>query len=287
MKNKKVRIIAMLALAALGLTGGAQTAKTGYAPVNGLKMYYEVRGTGAPLVLLHGAYMTIEGPIRQMANELSKTRQVIVTEFQAHGRTNDINRDITCENLADDVAALFKYLKIDSADVMGYSLGGSVALQLAIRHPGRVKKIVSMSATYSDEGLQPVFKPLVPTITPALFEGSIFKKQFDSLAPDPKHFPELVSKLKKMDMTVFDWEKEYVKIKHPMLLVFGDADGTTIEHATKMFTRLGGGVMGDLTPMPRVRLLVLPYTSHVGVLSRISWFMPMIKDFYQINSAKQ
>ncbi|WP_220392782.1 alpha/beta fold hydrolase [Chitinophaga lutea] len=253
--------------------------KKGYAPVNGLKMYYEIHGAGAPIVLLHGAYMTIEGPMRKIAQELSGTRQVIVAEFQAHGRTGDIDRDITCENLADDVAALLKHLRIDSADVMGFSLGGAVVLQLAIRHPQAVKKMISMSASYSDEGIQPVFKPLVPTLTPALFEGTIFKQQYDSLAPNPAHFPRLVEKLKKLDMSPQNWEKDYVNIKHSLLLVFGDADGTTMEHATKMLTKLGGGVMGDLTPMPAVSLLVMPHTSHLRVLERTDWFMPMVMEF--------
>ncbi len=253
--------------------------KTGYAPVNGLQMYYEIHGAGAPVILMHGAYMTIDGSMRKIAGELSRSRQVIVTEFQAHGRTADTDRGITCENLADDVAALMKHLSIDSADVMGYSLGGAVAIQMAIRHPRKVKRMISMSASYSDKGIQPVFKPLVPKLTPALFEGTVFKQQYDSLAPDPAKFPVLVEKLKKLDLSPQDWEKEYVKIKHPVLLVFGDSDGTTMEHATAMLTKLGGGVMGDLTPMPAASLLVLPHTTHLGVLDRVAWFMPAVHEF--------
>lgn len=256
-----------------------QFVEKGYASINGFKMYYETYGEGEPIVLLHGAYMTIEGPMREMANILAQNRKVILTEFQAHGRTTDTDRDISYEALADDVVAILTFLKIDSTDVLGYSLGAGVAIQMAIRHPERVKKVIAISGSYSDEGLQPVFKPLVPTLTPAQFEGSIFKQQYDSLAPNPKHFPVLVEKLKKLDMTAYNWEKDYVNIKHPMFLIFGDADGTTMEHASKMLTKLGGGVMGDLSPMPNVRLMVLPYTTHVGVLSRINWFMPMVKEF--------
>src|ERR1041385_3305852 len=128
------------------VAAGQQKPVTGYAPVNGLKMYYEIRGQGEPVVLLHGAFMAIAGDWNDWVGELSKTRKVIAVEMQGHGRTADINRDITYENLADDVAALLDYLKIPSADIIGYSLGGGVAMQCAIRHPDRVRKAVVISS---------------------------------------------------------------------------------------------------------------------------------------------
>ena len=119
--------------------------KTGYAPVNGLKMYYEIYGSGKPLVLLHGAFNTINMAFGMLIPELSKTRQVIAVELQGHGRTADIDRPFSFESMADDVAALLKYLKKDSADIFGYSMGGGVAWQLAIRHPRLVRKLVIAS----------------------------------------------------------------------------------------------------------------------------------------------
>src|SRR3954464_7684635 len=125
---------------------------TGYAPVNGLKMYYEIHGSGEPVVLLHGAFMAISGDWNDWINELSKTRKVVAVEMQGHGRTADIKRDITFENLSDDVAGLLDYLKIPSADIMGYSLGGGVAIQCAIRHPEKVRKVVVISAPFRRDG---------------------------------------------------------------------------------------------------------------------------------------
>ena len=124
----------------------------GYAPVNGLKRYYEVHGSGDPVVLLHGAYMTIPGNWTGWIAELSKTRKVIDVEMQGHGRTADIKRDLSSENLADDVAALLDYLKIPIADVIGYSMGGGVAMDCAIRHPEKVRKVVSISSVIRHDG---------------------------------------------------------------------------------------------------------------------------------------
>ncbi|HJS53893.1 MAG TPA: alpha/beta hydrolase, partial [Chitinophagaceae bacterium] len=130
----------------------AGQAKAGYAPVNGLKMYYEIHGTGTPLVLLHGAFNTINMAFGQLIPELSKKRQVIAVELQGHGRTTDIDRPFSFETMADDVGALLKYLKIDSADIFGYSMGGGVAWQLAIRHPEAVRKLIITSSVYKYEG---------------------------------------------------------------------------------------------------------------------------------------
>src|SRR6516165_7529421 len=125
-----------------------QTPTTGYAPVNGLKMYYEVHGSGEPVVLLHGAFMTITNNWPGWIDELAKTKKVIAVEMQGHGRTADIARDITDENLADDVAALLEQLKIPRADLIGYSMGGAVAMQCAIRHPDKVRKVVVISSYF-------------------------------------------------------------------------------------------------------------------------------------------
>lgn len=282
MRNKIT--ILLLVMHVMTITTNAQMSrseiKKGYAKLGDLNMYYEVHGKGKPIVLLHGAYMTMEGMMRQYATELSKTRMVILMEFQAHGRTADVpNRDITYENLADDVASLLNYLKIDSADVVGYSLGGGVALQMAIRHPNMVKKLVSISASYSDEGMQPAFKPLLSTMTVEMFNGTPFKKEYDSLAPNKNDFPKLFEKLKKLDITSFDWEKDYVKIKYPTLLIAGDADMVTIDHVASMLKKLGGNKPADLGQTSNVHLAVLPNTSHVGMMQRFSWISPMIKEF--------
>src|SRR5919202_3627366 len=147
------------------------TPQTGYAPVNGLRMYYEIHGTGRPLVVLHGAFMTIE-LLGKLVPELARSRQVIAVELQGHGHTADIDRPITYENLADDTAALLRHLGIDNADVYGYSLGGGVALQLAIRHPELVRKLVVVSASYTSDGLHPEVLAGIEHIPPELFDGT-------------------------------------------------------------------------------------------------------------------
>jgi pimeloyl-ACP methyl ester carboxylesterase len=254
-----------------------------YAAVNGLRMYYEIHGEGKPLILLHGAYMTIEGPFRELINQYASTRRVIVPELQAHGRTADIDRDITYESLADDVSALIAFLNLDSADVLGYSMGGAAAMQLAIRHPKQVKKLVLVSTTYSSDGIQPAFLPMVPNIKPEMFTGSPFKMQYDSLAPTPENFPVLVEKLKKLDMQSFNWEEAYAKIKNPVMLIFGDSDIATIDHIANMFKKLGGNVPGDMAPLPPVQLAILPATTHLGMMNQLGSLQPMVSRFLTEN----
>src|SRR5215210_4262016 len=145
--------------------------QTGYAPVNGLDMYYEIHGTGQPLVVLHGAYMTIDA-MGEIVPGLAKTRQVIAVELQGHGRTADVDRPLSYEQMADDTAALLRHLGIEQADIFGYSMGGGVALQVAIRHADLVRKLVVASASYTSEGAHPDLLEMTPTITPEAFARS-------------------------------------------------------------------------------------------------------------------
>src|SRR5688572_9280268 len=134
MKTTTFFLSTLLTMLLSGIVSGQQKPAIGYAPVNGLKMYYEIHGSGEPVVLLHGAFMAIADDWSVWISELSKTRKVIAVDMQGHGRTGDIKRDITYENLADDVAGLLDHLKIPRADIVGYSLGAGVAIQCAIRH---------------------------------------------------------------------------------------------------------------------------------------------------------
>ena len=255
-----------------------------YAEVNGLEMYYEVHGTGRPLVVLHGAYMTI-GAMGPIVPGLAETRQVIAVELQGHGHTADVDRPITYEQMADDTAALFGRLGIDQADVFGYSMGGGVALQLAIRHPGLVRKLVVASASYTSDGMQPELHGMVPSITPEMFAGSPIEAAYLEVASNPGDFPRLVEKLKRLDMTPFVWPAEDVRgIEAPTLIVVGDSDAIRLEHAVEMFRLLGGGAMGDLAGLPNSRLAVLPGTAHFvppgsGILDRAEWLLAMIVEF--------
>lgn len=256
----------------------------GYAPVNGLSMYYEIHGSGRPLILLHGAYMSIDamGPL---LSGLARTRRVIAVEQQGHGRTADVDRPITYESMADDTAALARHLEIESADVVGYSMGGGIALQLAIRHPELVRKLVVASASFRSDGMPPEALAMFPSITPELFAGSPIEAEYQRLAPNPGDFTKLVEKLKTLDTTPFAWPEEDIRgIAAPTMIVLGDSDGITLEHAVEMFRLRGGGVMGDLAGMPEAQLAVLPGTSHFvppgsGILDRADWLLAMIPPF--------
>jgi pimeloyl-ACP methyl ester carboxylesterase len=258
-------------------------AESGYAPVNGLAMYYEVHGEGRPLVLLHGAYMTDDmfGPL---LTGLAANHRVIAPELQGHGRTADIDRPITYEHLADDVAAMLRHLDVDEADVVGYSLGGAAAIQVAIRHPGLVRRLVSISAGFSSDAAPKQAQEMFETITPEMFAGSPIEEAYLRLAPRPEDFPTLVAKVTELDTTPFDWSEDVRRIQAPTLIVVGDSDGSTLEHTVEFFKLRGGGVMGDLEGMPDSQLAVLPGTTHFippgwGILDRHEWLLPMITTF--------
>ena len=255
-----------------------------YAAVNDLNVYYEIHGEGRPTLLLHGAYMTIEmlGPLLP---GLAETRQVIALEQQGHGRTADADRPITYEGMADDTAAVIGHLELEQVDVIGYSLGAGVALQLAIRHPELVRKLVAISVAYRYDGMPAEAIEMFPSITPEMFAGSPMETEYQRLAPNPGDFPKLVAKLKTLDTTPYAWPDEDVRaISAPTLIVVGDSDGVRLEHAVEMFKLRGGGVMGDLLGLPSSQLAVLPGTSHFvppgsGMLDRADWLLAMIPPF--------
>lgn len=254
-------------------------AESGYAEVNGLKMYYEVYGSGKPLVLLHGSFMTIPLNWSHIIPLLAKDRKVIVAEMQGHGRTRDIARDMSYEGMADDVSGLLKHLRTDSADILGYSMGGGIAFQMAIRHPEQVRRLIVLSGAYAHDGWWPDVEASFASINADMFKGTPLQKQYDSLGNDPAHFPEFVKRVMSMDLRPYDWSKEVKQIKAPLFLAIGDADGIRYEHALELFRAKGGGKMGDIHGMPRSRLAILPATTHIGMMMRTDWLIPMITDF--------
>lgn len=279
MKTRYSILIAILSCL-LCLQSVGQSKMTGYATVNGLKMYYEVHGTGKPLVLLHGAFMSINTNFGHLIPGLSKNRQVIAVEMQAHGHTEDISRPISFESSADDVAALLQQLKIDSADILGFSFGGSVAFQIAIRHPKLVRKLVILSATYKFEGWLPETRSVFPLLQPEWFDGSPMRLEYDSVAPK-KNWAQLISKMKQLITTSYDFTAAKIEaIKAPALLVFGDADGVAPEHVREMYSLFGGGKgQAELSGFPDSQLAVLPATSHTGLMEHTDWLLSMIQSF--------
>ena len=270
------------------IVSAQETPTVGYAPVNGLKMYYEVHGSGDPVVLLHGAYMTIPGNWTGWIGELSKTRKVIAVEMQGHGRTADIKRDLSFENLADDVAALLDHLKIPSADLIGFSMGGGVAMQCAIRHPEKVRKVVSISAVLRHDGWVKEAVDALPKLTAEAFKGSPIEAEYKKLSPTPDAFPEFVKHVIAMASKPYDLGADKLKAtKAPIFFIHGDADGVRLEHISEMFRLKGGDVFGDMRPRSASRLAILPNTTHVTLMDRTAVIVPMVNDFLDAKPQKQ
>lgn len=280
-RNTSMRTTAFLLTTLVATDVSAQQKPTtGYAPVNGTKMYYEVHGGGEPVVLLHGAFMTITNNWAGWIGELSKTRKVIAVEMQGHGRTADIPRDITPENLADDVAALLKHLKIARADLIGYSMGGAVAMQIAIRHPAKVRKAVIISSYFRRDGIVAEGLDALSNLTADAFKGSPIEAEYKKLSPTPDAFPRFVQHLLATASKGDDFGADRLKATTaPMFFIHGDADGIRLEHVAEMFRLKGGEIHGDIRPRSASRLAILPNATHVTLMERMLIIVPMVNDF--------
>jgi pimeloyl-ACP methyl ester carboxylesterase len=242
-----------------------------YATVNGLKMYYEIHGTGKPLVLLHGAFGWAG-----IYPALARNRQQLAIELQGHGHTADIDRPLTIEQMADDVAALLKHLKIERADVFGYSMGGNVALGLAIRHPEVVHRVAINGSHFGPiaDAYEPLFFKQFKSL-PADFAPPVLKDPYDKVAPDPKQWPMLVAKVKKMGLEWKGFSREQMKlIKAPLLITLGDRDGVKLEHAVEMF-RL----------VPNAKLAVFPGGDHFLLLTSPNTVLAPVAAFLDASTA--
>lgn len=255
--------------------------RTGYAPVNGLKMYYEIHGTGQPLVLLHGAFSAIGTSFGKLLPSLAQTRQIIAFELQAHGHTADIDRPMSLEQMADDVAAAIRHLGIERADIFGYSMGAGVALHVVIRHPEVVRKLVLASVTYDLNGVHPGLMEGFGDMKPEMMFGSPWHEEYIQIAPRPEDFATLFAKKTQMDRGLQDIPAETIRAIHaPTLLIIGDSDLVRPEHAVEMFRLLGGGVFGDMPAgLPNSQLAILPGTSHVSLVYRADLLLSMIPAF--------
>ncbi|GGH29256.1 oxidoreductase [Dyadobacter endophyticus] len=241
--------------------------KSGYAPVNGLKLYYEIHGQGQPLLLLHGSFMTISLNWGQIIPELAKTRQVIAVEMQGHGHTADIDRPISYQAMAEDAAALLGYLKIDSTEVLGYSLGATIGLQMAAEHPKLVKKLIFISSAYKTEGWTKATRDQIAMLKPEFLVNTPLKTEYDKFAPDPKHWNAFISKMLVFENQHFDVGIEKIrKLKFPILMINGDNDGVEFEHSAELYRAFGGGVMADIVAPPRSQYAILPGKSHVTLM---------------------
>lgn len=257
----------LLAILALAFSSAARAE---YAEVNGLKMYYDVQGKGRPLVLLHGGVCTIELCLGKVRAPLVKSRRTIAIEQQGHGRTADIERPLSYEQMAEDTAALLRQLKVQDADFFGYSMGGSIALRVALRHPDLVRRVAIFGAGYSNEGMVPglveSFKTMKADDIPQQFRDAYAKS-----APDPAKWPALVEKIKGLVLNARDLGAADLRsIQAPVLVMTADGDIIRPEHAVEMYRLLPKGHLG-----------VLPVADHFAPMERPAWVVSMIRTFYE------
>lgn len=257
---------------ATGANQGGGLVKSGYAPVNGLKMYYEIHGSGEPLILIHGGVGST-GMFNEIMPTLASGRQVIAVDLQAHGRTADIDRPLSYEAMADDIAALMKTLNIQKADVMGYSLGGGVALRMAIQHSELVRKLVLVSAPCKRAGWYPEIQAAMSSFDSARAEQmkqSPMYQAYAKIAPRPEDWGVLIKKLGELLSKDYDWSNEVAWMKTPTLLVVGDADAVRTAHAVEFFELLGGGKKDagwDGSGISNARLAIVPGTTHYTIFA--------------------
>lgn len=267
---------------------GTIRSRSGYLPINGLNLYHEVYGelstSKPPLLLIPGAFMATDS-MTEWVDAFVRERAVIVFDQQGHGRTPDTSRAMSYEQFADDAAALLRALEVERADVMGYSQGGGVALQLALRHPTLVNKLVSMSATFRKDGWYPSVFETIGTLGADAFAGTPVESAFREHTPDSGAFGAYLEKMKHLninDQNISD--RAMRSIAAPTMVIVGDADGVKLEHAVAMFQLRGGGdeeaaASGILQEIPVARLVVLPAMSHIALAGQSEMLVPMVSAF--------
>ncbi|MEJ0030502.1 MAG: alpha/beta hydrolase [Bacteroidota bacterium] len=277
---KQVLIIAFLLIAFMSNAQHSKPTESGYAPVNGIKVYYEVYGSGKPLVLLHGAFYTIDMNWAELIPELSKTRKVIALEMQGHGHTPYSDRKLDLATLASDVDGVMNYLKVDSADVMGFSMGGSIAYKVAIQSPKRVNKLVIISATYKSTGWMPEVNDAFKHFKPEAFANSPLQTGYDAVAPDKTKFIKFIEQMIAYAGVPFDMgDANIAKLTSPVLIIAGDNDGLDKIELIKTYKLLGGGIVGDFGPMPKSQLAIVPAQGHVGVMMQTKTILGYLDGF--------
>jgi pimeloyl-ACP methyl ester carboxylesterase len=247
-----------------------------------LELHHEIQGSGPPLVLLHGALSTIGTSFGSVLPLLAKSHRVIAIEQQAHGHTPDVDRPLSYEQMAADTVELLRRREIEAADFFGYSMGAGIALEIAIRHPELVRKLVLMSLAISNDGLHPGTQEQIEDADPGALDGSPFQLAYAEVAPDPEGWRGLVAKVNALDRDFAGWTADQVAaIKAPILVIAGDSDIVTPEHAVELFRLRGGGVEGSTHGLPDSELAILPGTTHLTIVDHADWLTAMLNSFLE------
>lgn len=252
-----------------------------YASVNGIRLYYEIHGTGKPLILLHGGFGTFD-TFAALSPALAKNHQIIGVDLYGHGRTALTDRPIRLEQMADDIAGLIEQPGIEKADLLGYSLGGAVALQTAIRHPERVNKLVVISTPFKRTGWHPETQTGMASLVPEFFIGTPIYDVYRSVAPKPEDFGRLVAQMREGMSQDYDWTEAVSALRIPTLIIAGDSDTLPPSHAAEFFALLGGGLKDagwngeKLIPS---QLAILPGATHYNIIFRTDLLLPVLSPF--------
>ena len=258
-------------------------ASSGYSPVNGSKVYYEVHGAGDPIVLLHGAYMTINSNWSELIPILSKTRKVIALEMDGHGHTPLSQRPFSYQTFAGDVASVLKYLKVDSADILGFSYGGTIAYQFAIQQPAMTKKLIIISSTYKSDGWLGIMYTMLAGVKPDAFDNTPIRSEYTKVAPDTSNWHKFIATMLKFSAEKFNLGDDNIKkIKSPVLLIMGDNDGIDKKVLGETYSLLGGNVFGDVVGIPRSQLAILPAKGHGTLMMDTQAIAALVGSFLAI-----
>ena len=254
---------------------------TGYAPVNGVQMYYEIHGSGGtPLLLLHGGLFNIDLQFGEILPALGQRGRVIAADFQGHGRTGDIDRPLTSSHLASDVVGLLQHLEVTQVDVFGFSVGGAVALHLAIKQPALLRKLIVSSASFHPDGDRPENAEAVGEMTVDMIAGTPMEQDYLAKSPNPDRLQDLLDKLGTFDKGFSGWsDADIESIAAPTLITVGDCDAVTLEHAVRFLRLRGGNVNGDFVGVPASQLAVFPGTTHFFGLSRTALVLDVVTTF--------
>jgi len=253
-----------------------------YAEVNGINLYYEIHGTGQPLIMLHGGFGSFLDTYPTLSSELAQHQQVIGVDLYGHGHTALTERPIDFAQMADDIAGLIQYLGLEKADILGYSLGASVALQTAIRHPEQINKLVVISTPFKHTGWHPEVQAGFSDIAPEFLMETPIYGAYKAVAPKPEDFTQFVTRMREALVQDYDWTEAVSRLQPPTLIVAGDSDSLPVSHAAAFFNLLGGSLKDadwtgeNLLPS---QLAILPGATHYNIIYRKDLLLPVLTSF--------